>query len=252
MNSRSGTFLQRTFVFAADQDLGESIDLTLDAAIPGYVLIRELLTASRIESTIQKRIVALARVDSSFGVIEVRFSPLESIPSTALEAMSSAGTPILQLTDLVSGQHSIVELSGIARGFDRIEGIPFGSYSVVFEAPGQLMRFPPADGPPFVPVVGALDAELEVPVGSLGCIHLDPTASDGASHAGPIMVGVARLDLESGQEVTSGVLVLRCRPYAIPFLPSGTYRVDLLAPAGVSIPVVRVEASVVSEVPCSF
>lgn len=248
----NASFHRRWFVFAADLDLGDEIDLTLDVTIPGYLPAEQLITARRIEHEMPLRVVNLSRDRRSFGVVEVRLEPLDSISDIVVEAMYSVGAPVLHLTDVESGQRSTVELPGITRGFERIEGIPSGSYSAVFEAPGQLMRFPSANDPPRLLQVGALDAELEVPVASFGTIVLDPIAFDDNLHSGSIMVGLARLDPITGQEVESGVLLLRRRPYAIPFVPQGTYRVDFIAPEAATISEVKVEPQSAVHLACRF
>jgi hypothetical protein len=243
-----GSFHRRRFVFAADQDLGDALDLSFDVAVPGHAPVQASLVAARLSREFPVHVVPLARVTEGFGAIVVHTEL--TAPLADLVAQSSAGQPVLHLTDLVSGQRSSVDLDAPGSGVERIEGVPFGSYAAVFEAPGQLLRFPAEGDPPCVLEVGEADAPFHVPLASLGALVLDPCTPDGNLASGPIMVGLIRLrpDADADEGGESCVLLLRRRPYAVPYLPPGDYRVELLVPEGAPLARVEVVASRVTRV----
>lgn len=248
----SPSFHRRRFVFTASQDLGPTIDLTLDTSVPGYAATESLVTAARLVDELPQRQVALKRRAETFGMIEVRLNPLECLTDTFIGALTSSGAPRVQLTELETGQRSTVDLPGIERGVARVEGIPTGSYSAVFEAPGQLMRFPAVGEPQRVLHVGVHVAELDVPVAMLGSLELDLCTPDGTLVGGPILLSLTQLEAGTGREGESGVLFLRSRPYTVALLPAGSYRIGFLAPVGIAEPTVIVLPSATTELACTL
>jgi|GEM_PF-4474034 len=231
---RGGPY-SRLFLFVTSAPLGDSIDLKFQAQVPGYQEFDGLVAARRVTSSVAKVDIELAReVGGGFGALELRLMPLEFADTALPSPPNQSQLPELVLTDVETGKELHAELSEIGRGFQRIEGVPYGVYRARFSGPGRFFEWRGADEGPVFVNVGPQTAEFEVDIRGLGSFQLKGRFADGTGYSGPIRGVIYRLVDASPEPVDSAHFSLARRPYCLPFIPSGDYRVELTIPGVIS------------------
>ncbi len=218
----------RVNYFICAMDEGDSIDVHFEIHYPGYEPVSARLPAWRAIERLRGEEVRIVPSGAGFGALTVWLEPVEDVP-VALPEHASRSPSTLFLTEVDGEQREIrIGLSELHRGYQKIQGVPFGVYAARFRAPHQLYRFPPSTEAPEIVTVSEVEAALRVPLIDLGSLEIELQDAAGARFCGAVSGSHVRA---VGRETDA--FFFDSPPYLIPLLPSGAYSISVFASGAV-------------------
>jgi len=198
-----------------------SVPFWFTASLPGYAPIDLELEARRAVDHLEDHRLTLEVTVDEVGSVAVLAAP-SSLVDEVLPSAGPGGGCRLTLVDPSRGTTIDCALDPIVAGLHVIEGVPLGRYEAVFRAPHQLMRYPEFGQPPLLLEVAGSPAEFSLPLEHWGSIGFDINDPRGLSYAGALRGTLTRTRGEESDEFH-----FEGRPYVLPLLPEGEYRLEL-------------------------